>query len=352
VKCIVVAGDRVTQSIRGAAASVLIHEIDVAAAPRERETLANFRPSMSPNPPAPRQATAYPYALVLCVIAPAIALAVGILYGSAAQHRASTEEALQLKAEQLVAEVDAELGRSVAALRVLAMSGTLQRDDLRGFHELATRTVRADPTWNNMQLVSTKGEQLVNVRLPFGTALPPLNRPELALQAVYKREPVVADLALGVVAKRMLTPIYVPVFRDGEVVYVIAAAIEPPNWQSMLRSRMPPGMHAVLLDRYSFVVTTTYDSGPAAAPGAFAASMPATSPGALSGDFASGGRMDVATQKSALSGWTVVTVMPREARDIPQRWLLLSTVSLLLIVCALAVRLGFAHRARRLRAAT
>lgn len=306
---------------------------------------------MSPTPPAPPTSARYPYALVLCVIAPAIVLAAGILWGSAAQQRASTQAALQQKAEQLVAEVDAELGRSVAALKVLAMSSTLQRDDLRGFHELATRTVRADPTWNNLQLISTGGEQLVNVRLPFGTALPPLNRPELAMQAVYRREPVVADLALGVVAKRMLTPIYVPVFRDDEVVYVIGAAIEPPNWQSMLRSRMPPGMHAVLLDRYSFVVTATYDAPPAAQPGASPASMPSTSPGELSGDLSSGGRVAVAMQKSALSGWTVVTVLPRDARAIPQRWLLLSTVSLLLLVCGLAVGLGFAHRARRLRAA-
>ena len=306
---------------------------------------------MSPTPPASPTSARYPYALVLCVIAPAIVLAAGILYGSAAQWRASTHDALQHKAEQLATEVDAELGRSVAALKVLAMSTALRRDDLRGFHELATRTVRADPTWNNLQLVSTGGEQLVNVRLPFGAPLPPLNRPELALRAVYAREPVVADLAMGVVAKRMLTPIYVPVFRDGEVVYVIAAAIEPPNWQSMLRSRLPPGMQAVLLDRYSFVVTTTYDSDPAADPVASRASMPPTSPGELSGDFASGGRMEVATQKSALSGWTVVTFMPHDARAVPQRWLLLATASLLLLVCGLAVGLGFADRARRSRAA-
>ncbi|MDP3759247.1 MAG: hypothetical protein Q8R01_01865 [Ramlibacter sp.] len=289
--------------------------------------------------------------MVLCVVAPAIVLAAGILYGSAAQQRASTHDALRHKAEQLAAEVDAELERSVAALKVLAMSGTLQRGDLRGFHELASRTVRADPRWNNLQLVGTGGEQLVNVRLPFGSPLPPLNRPELALQAVYKREPVVADLAMGVVAQRMLTPIYVPVFRGGEVKYVIAAAIEPPNWQSMLRSRMPPGMQAVLLDRYSFVITTTYDAGPATEPRAASASMPPVSPGELSGDFASRGRMEVATQKSALSGWTVVTLVERDAIAGLQRWVMTATVSLLLLACGLAVGLGFADRARRSRIA-
>jgi hypothetical protein len=304
---------------------------------------------MLSKPPATPTSTRYPYALVLCVIAPAILLAAGILHGSAAQQRASTQAALQQKAEQLAGEVDAEVERSVAALKVLAMSSSLQRSDLRGFHELATRTVRADPAWNNVQLVSITGEQLVNVRLPYGTALPPLNRPELALQAVYRREPVVADVTLGVVAQRMLTPIYVPVFRDKEVAYVIVAAIEPPNWQSMLRSRMPPGMQAVLLDRYSFVITSTYDVAPPGVRGAAKPWTPPTAPGELSGDLNRNGRIEVAERKAAYSGWTVVTIMPENEQAAPQRWLLLGTGSLLLLVCGLAVGLGFADRARRSR---
>jgi hypothetical protein len=304
---------------------------------------------MLSKPPATPASARYPYGLVLCVIIPAILLAAGILYSSAVQQRASTQEALQQKAEQLAAEVDAELERSVAALKVLAMSTVLQRGDLRGFHELATRTVQADPTWNNLQLISTTGEQLVNVRLPFGTPLPPLNRPELAMQAVYRREPVVADLAMGVVAKRMLSPIYVPVFRNDEVVYVIGAAIEPPNWQSMLRARMPQGFHAVLLDRYSFVVTTTYDVAPSAGPSDSQALLPPNAPGELSGDFTQGGRFEVAQHKAGVSGWTVVTFMQPDEQAASQRWLLPATVSLLLLVCGLAVGLGFSHRARLAR---
>lgn len=303
------------------------------------------------TPLATPAASRYPFVLVLCVIAPAVALAAAILYGSAMQYRETLRHELQQSADLLAAEVDAELGRSVAALKVLAMSNTLQQGDLRGFYALATRTVRADPTWNNVQLVSIEGEQLVNVRLPFGTPLPPLNRPELPLQAVYKREPVVADLAMGVVAQRMLTPIYVPVFRGDEVVYVIAAAIEPPNWQSMLRSRLPAGVQAALLDRYSFVITTTYDVPPAAHGSASAASAPPTLPGELSRDFESEGFMEVAKQKSAFAGWTVVTMMPRDALAFPQQWLVLAILSLLLLACALAIGLGFAYRARHARIA-
>lgn len=303
-------------------------------------------------PPAPTPAR-YPFALVLGVIAPAFALAAAVLYGSTSQERAATELLLNQKAEQLAAEVDAELDRTVSALKVLASADALMRDDLAAFHERATRAVRADPRWENVQLISPAGQQLVNVRLPFGSVLPPLNRPEWPLQAVYKREPVVSDVSMAVVAKRMLTAVYVPVEREGQVRYVIAAAIEPPNWQTMLRSGLPAGVHAALLDRYSFVITTTYDADAAALPPGMAASMPPAAPGELSGDFArttSSELHHVATRKAAFSGWTVVTFMPRDApAPQPQRLLGLATVALLLLACGLAIGLGFAYRARSLR---
>lgn len=286
----------------------------------------------------------YPFALVLGVILPALLLATAVLYWSAAEQHAATGQMLQQKAEQLAAEVDAELERTVSALTMLSTSDALRRGDLQAFHERATRAVRADPRWQNVQLISTDGKQLVNVRLPFGSPLPPLNRPELPLQAVYTRAPVVSDVSMAVVAKRMLTAIYVPVVQEDQVRYVIAAAIEPPNWQSMLRSGLPQGMHAALLDRYSFVVTTTYDIQTTETnkiPGA---------PGELSVDIEHAEKMGThqgAKHKSAFSGWTVVTVMSKDAPT-PRRqyWLVLATMSLLLLACGLAVGLGFAYRAR------
>jgi hypothetical protein len=304
-----------------------------------------MRPTTTARPP-------FPVGLVLCVILPAIALALAVLYWSSAQQRATAKELLEQKAEQLAAEVDAELERTVSALRVLGMADSLQRGDLRAFHERAARAVAADPRWENVQLISTDGRQLVNVRLPYGSPLPPLNRPELPLQAVYKREPVVSDVSMAVVAKRMLTAVYVPVLQEGQARYVIAAAIEPPNWQSMLRSRLPPGVHAALLDRFSFVITTTYDSDPAAI-SSVAASMPPAAPGELSKDLArtqASGFEQVAMRKAGWSGWTVVTFMTRDAPT-PRRqhFLLLATLALLVLACGLAIGLGFAHRPRASR---
>lgn len=278
-------------------------------------------------------------ALIACALA--VAGAVG---WAVADERAAAQELLQDKAAQLAGEVDAELQRTVATLKALSVSAPLERDDLAGFHELATRVVESDPRWENVQLIGAKGEQLVNVRLPFGAVLPPLNRPDLPLRAALTRQPVVSDVALGAVAKRMLTAVYLPVLKDGAVKYVIAAAIEPPNWQKMLRSSLPPGVDAALLDRYAFVITNTYDAAPGTASPGLRSLLP-TAPGDLTGNLSrfdpNGDRPFHAARKADFSGWTVVTFMPQAAADARWRgrWAYLAGAALALL--ALGTGIGW-----------
>jgi hypothetical protein len=283
-------------------------------------------------------------ALIACALAVA-----GAIRWAMAEERAAAQALLQDKAAQLAGEVDAELLRTVATLKALAVSTPLERGDLAGFHELAARVVAADPRWENVQLIDAKGGQLVNVRLPFGAPLPPLNRPDLPLRAALTRQPVVSDVAMGVVARRMLTAVYFPVLQDGTVKYVITAAIEPPNWQKMLRSSLPPGMDAALLDRYAFVITNTYDAAPGTASPALRSLLP-TEPGDLTGNLSradeSGERPYHAVQKAGFSGWTVVTFMqqaPAHARW-RGRWASIAAAALALLAAGAGIGWLLARR--------
>jgi hypothetical protein len=290
-------------------------------------------------------------ALVLLIVAPAFLLAGGTAYWAEKLERAAAQELLQHNAVQLAAGVDAELERTVSVLQALALSSELQRGDLRAFHELAARMVNADPHWQNVQLISPMGEHLTNSRLPFGVPLPPLNRPDLPMSAAVSRQPVVSDVEMAVVAQRMLTVVYVPVIQNETVAYVVAAAIEPPNWQGVLRSRLPPAVHAALLDRYSFVITNTYEADLARhAADDTRHALPPSAPGELTGDFKrmgvlGGKRLFTANQKAGFSGWTVVTFMPLEEAGFFHRhgWLLFAAGSLLLLAWGLAIGLTFAR---------
>jgi hypothetical protein len=263
-----------------------------------------------------------------------LAFAAAALLAFQAAERRQTQVMLDDNARQIANRVDAELQRTIDMLRVLAQSNALQRNDYAGFHEVASRVVASDPHWENIQVISVSGEQLLNARVPYGTALPPLNRPDLPLKAVYTREPVISDLARGVVSNRLLTPVYVPVQRDGKVAYVIVAAIEPPNWQFLLNSRLPQGVEVALLDRFSFLVANTFDA--AARGGALTTAALPRAPGQLSAGVPPDSDALMATERSALAQWTVVAFMP-DARSPTVRlaWQLWCVAALVLLGAAL-----------------
>lgn len=260
--------------------------------------------------------------LLICIaLVPVILFSAGMLFAMARQEHEALQASLKEKAAQLAADVDHELQRTIAKLEVLGQSARLSEGDLPGFDSMARRVLKADPTWQNVMLISTAGEQLVNLRLPFGSPLPKLNRPDLPVKAAQSLQPVVSDMAQAVIARRPLTAIYVPLVRDGTARYVLAAAIEPPNWKKALRAQLPSGIHALLLDARGSVVTGTDDEAAATA-------QEGDGKGVL--DVAAvhdrprledrvrqlvGRDAYVAYQTSSSSGWTVVTFVPAEEFD-------------------------------------
>jgi hypothetical protein len=252
--------------------------------------------------------------VALAVAAPM--LAVGAAYWAAKEEEAAAQQVLRAAARHLAARIDSELERSIAVLNTIAASNVLQSGDLKGFHELARRIVAREPQFENVQLLGTRGEHLVNARLPYGAALPRLNRPDLPMRAAMLGQPVVSDAEMAVVAKRVLTAIYVPVIEDGNVTHVLGAAIEPPNWTEVLRSVLPMGVDALLLDRAHFVITST-TGVPQGATAASAQGEPAFAhPGDLLGDMKrmrskTGDGFYVAEETSRIAGWKVLTVIPR-----------------------------------------
>jgi signal transduction histidine kinase len=267
--------------------------------------------------------------LLICIALVPMILFSAATMGALAVHEHETlQTSLRDKAAQLASGVDSELQRTIAKLEVMGQSAALIGEDLQEFDSMARRVVQSDPAWENLLLLDSSGEQLVNVRLPFGAPLPKLNRPDLPLSAVQSLKPVVSDMAQAVIAARPLTVVYVPVVRDGRARYVLGAAIEPPNWREALHSRLPSGMHALLLDARSTVVTMTSDNGDASSGNGNASSnngaadalvMGAASRGAPSVQERVRSLLErdayVAYQKSSFSGWTVATYVPADEFD-------------------------------------
>lgn len=267
--------------------------------------------------------------LVLAAILPLVLFAAAVIATHARDERAALELRMTDKAAQVAAAVDAELRRSIAMLEVVGSTGSLQRGDLQAFHEFARRLVQAQPGWSNVQLMGPAGEHLVNPRLPYGTPLPPLRRPDLVVTAARSRQPLVSELVPAAVARGELTAVYVPVLQDGTTQYVVAAGIEPHNWQKVIESRMPPDLEAVLLDRNSLVIASTAAQLRGRGDGVVKAGLlpsgrrvalaPDGDDGRVQRAVVDGVEVYVATSRAPLSGWTVATMTPTQRVERPLR---------------------------------
>lgn len=272
-----------------------------------------------------RRSFARRFALTVLALAPSVLAVVAALWAVKEEEEAA-QEVLHAAAKQLSVRVDSELERSIAVLNTMASSNVVRSGDLKSFHELARRIVAREPQFENVQLLGTKGEHLVNARLPYEAALPRLNHPELPMRAAMLGQPVVSDAEMAVVAKRVLTAIYVPVHKDGKVSHVIGAAIEPPNWTEVLRSVLPMDVDALLLDRSHFVITSTRVLSHGATEGTMQAHPAPTRPGDLLGDIKgmrsrSGSAFYVAEDTSQVAGWKILTMIPRnEAGLLHKHW--------------------------------
>lgn len=291
--------------------------------------------------------------LIMIALVPVILFSAGMMFVHAERERSALHARLEENAAQLATLVNSQLKQTVAGLQALGRSDALTRHDLRAFHALAGRLVRANQQWANLHLLSPGGEQLINAGLPFGTALPPLNRPDLPAKAAEARQPLVSDLARAAVADHRLTMIYVPIVQPtGAVQYIIAVAIESTQWRKVLESQVETGMHAVLLDPQSEVITSTYQDDSAPMAGgirkvSFDANAVERASGSAHLDTLYGLDAYVASRKVDLPGWTVATFVPVEAFDSPVRRSAFTLVAgfLLLLLSGLSLALLLGRRA-------
>ena len=196
--------------------------------------------------------------LVLSVLVPsfiATGLAIAYVYHDAqqAQHRSLAETA---RAMALL--VDNELQKKEAVLRALAASPALASDHLADFYTHARGVV--PPPAATVVLFDQQMRQVLNTRLPFGSALPGRtnsNLVELARRYGTDRT-LVSDLFVGQVGQRHDFAIQVPVKFGDALRYRLAMGVNASALQPLLmRQRLPPGWLATVVDRNGRVVART-----------------------------------------------------------------------------------------------
>ncbi|HZX25457.1 MAG TPA: hypothetical protein VFF16_00195, partial [Telluria sp.] len=167
--------------------------------------------------------------LLLPSLVATTALAVKNFNDGVTAHRESTIQTARAMAHV----VDGELAGLRAAAQALAVAPPLQQDDLAGFYDYA-RSVLTTTSGYAVVLTDLHGQMLLNTGTPFGAKLPLVANREQIRRVLAQRAPVISELFYGSVSRRQLMSVAVPVYRDGDVRYVLELGVLPERFSQIL----------------------------------------------------------------------------------------------------------------------
>lgn len=197
------------------------------------------------------------FLLALSIIALAVPL-LALLGMEAARLTTSERSRLfgeaRLTAERIAADLDQTLNGYIAILESLATTPALGEDDFATVYRQAEAALSSRGLYAFLR--DTKGQQLFNTRLPYGTPLPISKRADD--EAFTEKHPYVSDVVIGDVAKKAVMAVSVPIFRNGKLRYVISLSLEPSLLKELLdRQKIPPEWRATIADRKDIVIART-----------------------------------------------------------------------------------------------
>ena len=259
--------------------------------------------------------------LVLATMLP-LALFAGIMiYLLAERQRATFEQGATERMRALSTAVDAALKGTIATLDALASNNDLRVSDLVGFHEAASRVLKAQPDWITINLTDRSGQQIINLLRPFGATLPKIGGPEEVAQVVQTGRPVIGNILFGPVTQQYTFAVRVPVYQEGVIKYVLSAVIKPQSMGALFSAqRIPSDWIAVVLDTNNrFVMRSVGGEKVVGQPASesLRAALARSPDRWFYGKTIEGWPVYTAYNRSPFSGWTVSMAIPENVVNAP-----------------------------------
>ncbi len=259
--------------------------------------------------------------LAVATALPLVALASFAILRTVDDQRTQIQQDVGQRVEDLLADVDRQISAIQAELQVLAAAPSLQEGDFPAFDRQMRAALKIRGT--SIVLHDTKGQQLLSTNRPFGEPLPRATNTEMHDRVVATGKPQISDLIMGAVLRRPILVVGVPVFRDGQVVYVLAMGLGPELLSSLLEEQsLSPDWTAGIFDRKGIIVARNREldrflGKPVSSTLLEAMRGPAEHwfPSVTS----EGISVYSTFRRSPITGWTVAIGLPREFVDAPVR---------------------------------
>jgi PAS domain S-box-containing protein len=248
---------------------------------------------------------------------------------------------LMSKAGELSADVDREIVGEIERLHALAASGSLRQGDFAEFQRQAEASLALRQS-GDITLVDRNMQELVNTQLTFGRPLPKTAVPESVETVLATGKPQVTGLFMGLVTKRLMYAIIVPVQIDGENRY---ALVRSPDQHALApivaANKLPPGRQAVVSDATHRIIVQSDQQGVLIGRELPRAQRRRAGPDGEFEFIDSEGRPSVqAYAWSELTGWKSAVWAPRAVLEAPVRTLWWTIVFMGVLALTLVVGLA------------
>jgi signal transduction histidine kinase len=259
--------------------------------------------------------------LAVATALPLVGLASFATLRTVEDQRNEIQQEVARRVENLLWDVDRQISAIEAELQVLAGSPSLQDGDFAAFDRQMREALKIRGT--SIVLHDTKGQQLLSTNRPFGEPLPRATNTEMHDRVVTTAQPQISDLIMGAVLRRPILAIGVPVFRDGQVAYVLAMGLGPEVLSSLLQEQnLSPDWVVGIFDRKGVIVARNRELdrflGKPVSP-LLRQAMRGPAENWFPSVTSEGIPVYASFQRSSMTGWTAAIGLPREFVDGPVR---------------------------------
>jgi two-component sensor histidine kinase len=177
--------------------------------------------------------------LVAGTTLPLIVFAAGIVFYNYQQDRRDATQRVLETVRSIRLVLDAEVQRMTGALQVLSLTNALHDRDFEGFRRIAQGFLDQYGEGGVVLVAERNGRQVFSSVTTDTASLPLRNNIDIVEKVFSTRRPQYSNLFFGVVKKRLIVTVELPVFSDGNVIYVISFSPPIDIFQGIIEKQRP-----------------------------------------------------------------------------------------------------------------
>ena len=245
----------------------------------------------------------YLVCLILVAVIPAFLFSIIVLKRTNEAQERIFESLLRTSTSAVNRAVEREISGMFSTLNFLSTSDSLQKGDYAALHRQASKALEGTDIY--FILIDPTMHQILNTRVPYGTALNAASEPVSAGLALSRGERMVSDLFFGKTAQQWVFNVYQPMrLHNGQQVLLTLTK----NAEALRRAVNPdilsPGWNAAVLDTEGKVIVSTDEKQKAGQP-FFLRVVPSLRLG-VSTMRQDDVNYQVVTEFSSLAGWRMI----------------------------------------------